>query len=146
MILGALLVAGYRYWRLRFGAPKWTLVEGRIQSGYAANMNNAGLSVLGGATHVAAAHKTGWRAALQYSYQVAGEFYSGYFLLGPSYYSPETAKAATQDWVDRTILVRYNPSKPHQSAFLPVDGAPKGSRSYSDQPPPSSDLISLSLK
>ena len=96
--------------------------------------------------YAAAVANNAWKPALQYSYQVAGEFYSGYFVLGEVFSSREDASAAARPWLEKKIFVRYNPARPHESAFLRDDGAPQGSRSLGDQPPASSDTITLSLK
>jgi len=65
LILSALTWFAYARWRLRYGSARWTMTEATIQSEYACNP----------ARNV-------WKAVLQYSYQVAGEFYSGYFRNG----------------------------------------------------------------
>jgi hypothetical protein len=105
------------------------MTEATIQSGY-----------------VSAAANNVWKPVLQYSYQAAGEFYSGYFMLAGAFISCEEATAAARPWLEKKIFVRYNPERFHESAFLPADGAPPGSRSLGDQPPPSTDTITLSLK
>ena len=145
-IIVALCWFGYRRWRMRFGAKGWTVTEATIESDYAANPGNSDVAaVLGGAV-VGAAVSNSWNAVLQYSYSAAGELYSGYFLLDGPFGSREAARDAARPWVLRKITVRYNPRRPHESAFLVSDGAPAGSRSLGDQPPASSDVITLSLK
>jgi hypothetical protein len=145
-IVAALAWFGYRRWRMRYGAAHWTLTEATIQSEFAGNASSPGLNaVLGGGLSAAAARNL-FHAVLQYSYQVAGEFYSGYFVLGEVFSSREDASAAARPWLEKKIFVRYKPERPHESAFLRDDGAPRGSRSLGDQPPASSDTITLSLK
>ena len=145
-IVAALAWFGYRRWRMRYGSAHWTITDATIQSEFASNPTNPGLAAgLGGGLAQAAASSM-WKAVLQYSYQVAGEFYSGYFVLAGTFNSREDASAAARPWLDRKIMVRYNPKRSHESAFLPGDGAPPGSRSLGDQPPASSDVITLSLK
>src|SRR5262249_40564273 len=129
LIFGALIWFGYRRWRLRFGASRWTLTEATVESDYAANPTSRGAAfALGGAAAAAAASNT-WNAVLQSSYQVAGERYSGYLILSGPFSSREDARAAARPWLLRKVTVRYNPSRPHESAFRIADGAPRGSRS-----------------
>src|SRR5262245_61337594 len=150
LIMAAMVAAlawfGYRRWRMRYGSARWTMTEATIQSEFAANASSPGLhAVLSGGLAAAAASNL-FHAVLQYSYQVAGEFYSGYFMLGEVFSSREDARPAARPWLEKEILARYNPERPHESAFLRDDGAPRGSRSLGDQPPASSDMITLSLK
>jgi hypothetical protein len=145
-IIGALVWFGYRRWRLRFGASRWTVTGATIESDYAANPGNSGVATVLGGAAAGAAVSNSWNAVLQYSYSVAGELYSGYFILSGPFSSRESAREAARPWVLKKITVRYNPRRPHESAFLVADGAPAGSRSVGDQPPASSDVITLSLK
>jgi hypothetical protein len=146
-LVGGLGYFGYRRLRMRLSGSKWPMTAATIQSEFASNAVNAGVAtVLHGGMAGAAARQYAWKAVLQYSYQVAGEFYSGYFLLGDIYSSSERASEAARPWVDRKIFVRYNPRNPDESVFRQADGAPQGSRSLGNQPPPSSDMITLSLK
>jgi hypothetical protein len=150
IVMLALLSVGIwwisRRLRFRYAPSRWIMADGLIQSEFATNPTNPGAaSVLGG--HVAAyAASHQWKSVLQYSYQVAGEFYSGYVMLRESYSSREDASTAAQPWLKKKIIVRYNPKKPYESAFLIADGAPQGCRSLGDQPPASQDVITLSLK
>jgi hypothetical protein len=145
-VLVALTWFGYRRWRLRYRATRWTMTEATIQSEFAANANSPRMSAALGGVAGAAASSSAWNAVLQYSYLVAGEFYAGYFMLGGTYWPREDASTAARPWIDKKIFVRYNPDRPHESAFLKQDGAPKGSRSLGDQPPASPDVITLSLR
>ena len=132
--LAASLFYLYRRSRLYFAAQKWTLAEATIQGGYAAYLQNSSR----------ASKYYGWRPTLQYSYQVAGEYYSGYLLFGGGYFnSSDDARAATEKWLNQKITIRYNPENPQESAFLKQDGAPSGWRSMSNQAPPTTDLITL---
>ena len=145
-IIVALCWFAYRRWRMRFGAKRWTQTEATIESDYAANPSGSGVATVLGGAATGAAVRNSWNAVLQYSYSVAGELYSGYFILSGPFTSREDARDAARPWVLRKIAVRYNPRRPHESAFLISDGAPRGSRSLGDQPPASSDVITLSLK
>lgn len=149
LMLCALVWYGYRQYRrlrLRYGSSRWTMTEAKVQSEFSSNASSPGLhAVLSGGLAAAAARNL-FHVVLQYSYQVAGEFYPGYFRLGEVFSSREDASAASRPWLEKKIFVRYNPEHPHESAFLRDDGAPPGSRSLGDQPPESSDMITLSLK
>jgi hypothetical protein len=154
-VLSVLVVCGFfgaglwylfRRWRLRFAPSRWTMADGVVESKFAANPTNPGAaSILAGSLAAAAASHQ-WKSVLQYSYKVSGEFYSGYVMLGEIFSSREDASAAAQPWLKKKIIVRYNPKRPYESAFLIADGAPQGSRSLGDQPPASEDVITLSLK
>jgi hypothetical protein len=145
-ILCALAWFGYRRWRLRVGASRWTLTEAMIQSEYACNPASPGMAMaVGGAVGRVIASNT-WKAVLQYTYQVADESYPGYLMIENIYNSREDASAAAQPFLLHRISVRYNPKRPWESSFLHADGLPVGIRSLGDQPPASGDVISLSLK
>ena len=145
-IIGSLVFYGFRRFRMRTAPSRWTMTEGTVQSDMPYQPTSPGSAgVLGG--HVASAVASHyWKCVLQYSYTVAGEFYSGYLMLGEVFYSSESASAAARPWLQKKIFVRYNPKKPYESAFLVADGAPAGSRSLGDQPPVSEGMITLSLK
>lgn len=136
----------YRHIRRRREAFRWPLIEATIQSEFAANLAGpgVGMAVAGIAGSVAA--RNAYNCVLQYSYQVAEEFYAGYIVLGGPYASSGDASAAARPWLGKKISVRYNPAQPHQSALLPEDGAPAGMRGCGETPPASSDVITLSLK
>jgi len=141
LILGTLAWIGYRRWRLGYGSSRWTMVDAIIQSEFVSAPYSPGPNAaVGGAVASAAASRL-CKAVIQYSYQVAGEFYSGYFMLAGTFSSSEDASAAVRPWLHRKIVVRYNPALPQESAFLPNDGAPAGSRSLGNQPPSPSDVI-----
>jgi hypothetical protein len=148
-LVGALGFYIYRRLRLRLGTASWNMADARIVTCFATTPGRGDTTVgsQGGlfGTLLTANNRRS-RAVLQYSYTVAGEFYSGSFVLGGSFSSPEDARAAAKEWVGKAIFVRYNPDKPHLSVYLRADGAPKGSRSLGDQPPESDDVITLSLK
>lgn len=146
LIIGSLVFYGLRRLRLRTAPSRWTMTEATIQSDMPSNPGNAGgTAALHGAL-VSAAVSHYWRPVLQYSYQVQGEFYSGYFMLDSAHTSREDASTAARPWLQKKIYIRYNPKKHYESAFLLTDGAPSGSRSLSNQPPASQEMITLSLK
>jgi hypothetical protein len=154
-VLGPLLMLGLvsagvwflvRHIRRRKASFHWTPIEATIQSEFAANLAapGAGLAVAG--TAGAFASRNLCNCVLQYSYQVDGEYYAGYIILGGPYTSHEDASAAARPWLGKKISVRYNPAQPHQSALLTEDGAPPGMRGLGENPPASNDVITLSLK
>jgi uncharacterized protein DUF3592 len=65
-----------------------------------------------------------WAVAIQYSYQVEDEYFAGTFFLPETYSDGDLAQDAANAWTEKTITVRYNPSRPKQSFFLEQDGAP----------------------
>jgi hypothetical protein len=65
-----------------------------------------------------------WLAGIRFSYKVAGNVYSGKYLLPAGYAGYELAAKDGSAWVGKRIKVRYNPAKPEHSAFLQEDGAP----------------------
>lgn len=69
-----------------------------------------------------------WITALEYSYQVKGEFYAGTYFLPGSCTDSAMASEAGKAWLGRKITVRYDPSNPEKSFFLETDGAPGKSR------------------
>jgi len=147
LLLGVLFGTGawflYRHIRRRKAAFGWPLIEATIQSEFASDVANPAV-VMGVAGSVAS--RMLCNAVLQYSYKVAGEFYSGYIIFSGPYASREEAAAAASPWIGKTISVRYNPTQPHQSALLSEDGAPQGMRGLGENPPASSGVITLSLK
>lgn len=130
------LLYRYRRVRLHLAPRKWKKIEAVVRGGFGTDIRDDDAEI---------EDSFGWKPGLQYSYAVAGDHYSGYFLLDRIFYSPEYAKDATQEWMNRKIFIRYNPANPQESAFLEQDGAPPGSRSMSVEAPPS-DLVSLPLK
>ncbi|HEY6347825.1 MAG TPA: hypothetical protein VI636_00300 [Candidatus Angelobacter sp.] len=146
LIISLLIFYGFRRWRLRTAPSRWTMTDATIQSEMPSNPASPGVSSIVGGQVAAAAARHYWRPVLQYSYQVQGEFYSGYFMLGSAHNSREDASAAARPWLQKKIFVRYNPKKHYESAFMVADGAPAGSRSLGDQPPASQEIITLSLK
>lgn len=150
IVMLGLLSAGlwwiFRRVRLRFAPSRWTMTDGVVVSAFACNPTSPGAaSIFAGHLAGAAASRI-WQPVLQYSYQAAGEFYAGYLMLGDVFSSREDANSAAQPWLNKKIIVRYNPKKPQESAFLMADGAPRGSRSLGDQPPASNEITTLSLK
>lgn len=77
-----------------------------------------------------------WTPVLGYHYEVNGESYSGSVSLNGYTSKDHTiAEESGRAWVNRKIVIRYNPSKPEKSAYLEADGAPRGSVSYGDDSP-----------
>lgn len=86
-----------------------------------------------------------WAPAIQYSYQVNGEFYAGTYFLPQVYKDSGKATVAGRVWIGETIIIRYDPKDPEKSFFLQSDGAPGKPhipRSLADRP----QVTTLSLK
>jgi len=151
LAVGLLLGAGawflYRHIRRRKAAFGWPLIEATIQSEFASELTNpaVGMAVVG-AVAGSLASRMLCNAVLQYTYSVAGEFYSGYIIFGGPYGSREEAAASARPWIGKKVSIRYNPAQPNQSALLHEDGAPPGMRGLGENPPASSAVITLSLK
>lgn len=65
-----------------------------------------------------------WATALQYSFQVNGQYFAGTYFLPDALASAETSAQLGKDWLHRKIIIRYKPSNPLTSMFLEQDGAP----------------------
>jgi hypothetical protein len=65
-----------------------------------------------------------WAVAIEYTYQVAGEIYSGRYFLPVTYTDGHLASEAGRAWVGKSIIVRFNPHHAERSVFLVEDGAP----------------------
>jgi hypothetical protein len=138
-LVGVVGLGIYDYVRRRSEISKGITIEATIQNGHAVTSPEPIYlddTVL---------FSTSWKSALLYSYDVAGEAYSCYFLLQPNYKTREEALEATREWMDRKIKIRYNPEKPYESAVVQPDGTLIQSRSVS-QSPPSSNAFAGSPK
>ncbi|HEY6968984.1 MAG TPA: hypothetical protein VJA94_07265, partial [Candidatus Angelobacter sp.] len=106
IIIGSLLAYGFRRLRLRTAPSRWIITEATIQSDMPSSPVKPGTAAAFHGALGAAVASHYWRAVLQYSYQVHGEFYSGYFMLNSSHTSREEASAAARPWLHKKILVR----------------------------------------
>jgi hypothetical protein len=107
---------------MRRAARNWPIVHATVETYYVLNIDSR--------------HNDYWAPVIGYYYEINGEAYSGSVCLASSSSTDNsTAEDTGKSWVGQKIIVRYNPEKPEKSAYLELDGAPSGSRSYADQPP-----------
>ena len=65
-----------------------------------------------------------WATAIQYSYQVNGEFFAGTYFLPWTYEDSGLATEFGKAWIGKRITIRYDPRNVERSVFLKSDGAP----------------------
>jgi Protein of unknown function (DUF3592) len=119
------LVRRMRRWYLASRAESWSKVTALVSGSYEIDENQSVLSRNGwGLEEDDYEYYPRFAIALEYSYQADGERYAGVYFLPQTYSEGDLAGEAEQAWAGRKIIVRYNPDKPAQSAFLEEDGAP----------------------
>jgi hypothetical protein len=138
LLLGIIFKIARRF-NTTVGSSTWTLTQAVVRGGYPSYAKYTN-------TVNTRYNEFDYRLVLQYSYTVAGEYYSGYLLFKQRHRTQDGAMAAFAGWKDRPLMVRYDPAHPQRSVCLRDDGAPADTRSLGDQPPPSVDLVSLSLE
>ena len=122
-------------------ARSWPAIEAVVHNSFELNESSRNVADEG---HLAE-YEHRWITAIEYSYQVNGEFYAGTYFLPSSYTDSGIASAEGKAWLGEKITIRYDPSHPEKSAFLEADGAPGKSRiprSREDRP----YVTTLSLK
>jgi len=86
----------------------------------------------------------GWRVQLSYDYKVDGIEYGGK-AQGPVWtYDPKAAQETAKTLLGANLPVRYKPSKPARSIYLPSDGGPP--QLLLAEPDPKTGLVIVSLK
>jgi hypothetical protein len=127
-------------WYLGSRAESWTTTDARVHNSYEIDENESVLSLNAWdddspiesdfetddddyRARLAAYHAR-FAVAIEYTYRVAGEVYTGAYFLPETYTDGSLAGDAQRSWAERKIVVRYNPSNPAQSVFLVKDGAP----------------------
>lgn len=127
-----------RTWRK---ARNWPAVEAVVHNSFELNESSRNIADEGEREE----YEHRWITAIEYSYQVNGEFYAGTYFL-PSFYTDSgIASAEGKAWLGEKITIRYDPSNPEKSFFLETDGAPgkpRIPRSREDRP----YVTTLSLK
>ena len=134
------LTRWYRRQRLQQRARNWPAVEAIVHKSFELNESSRNTAD-GSKTELV--HT--WATAIQYSYQVDGEFYAGTYFLPNTYRDSCIATERGKAWIGDKITIRYNPSNPEESFFLESDGAPGKPhipRSRADRP----QVTTLSLK
>jgi hypothetical protein len=115
-----------RRWYVEGRAQSWPAADARVFASYELDENEVSFSFKGWSEEGVEIenYDPQWTVALQYSYEAVGEVYSGIYFLPDTYSDDGLASEAEKEWADKSIVVRYNPSKPAQSFFLEQDGAP----------------------
>lgn len=116
-------------WYLSARAQSWPATDASVTNTYEIDENESALSRNGwdgwnDDYFESNVYHPRYAIAIQYSYEVDGELYSGTYFLPDTHVSGSRASEAEHAWKDKKFVVRYNPSKPRQSAFLVQDGAP----------------------
>lgn len=114
-----------RRWRLYSRAESWPSADATVNSSYELDENETAFSVNGWEEDLEPRdYKARWSVALDYTYRVESELFSGTYFLPGTYEEGDVASAAGKAWVGRKIVVRFNPDQPAESCFLLQDGAP----------------------
>jgi hypothetical protein len=114
-------------WYYCDAAQSWPAADARVISSYQIDENQVLFSTNGWDEDLNSKeveYKARWAVAIEYSYQAWGESYAGSYFLPGTYAEGDLANDAGNAWTDKTITVRYNPSRPKQSFFMEEDGAP----------------------
>ncbi|HEY7403113.1 MAG TPA: DUF3592 domain-containing protein [Candidatus Angelobacter sp.] len=123
-------------WHYSGAARSWPAADGKVTSSFQIDENEVSFSTNGWDLFSSDRtwdhddrqeerdYNARWAVALQYSYQADGESYAGTYFLPATYKDGDLADDAATAWINRTITVRYNHSRPRQSFFLEQDGAP----------------------
>ncbi len=85
-----------------------------------------------------------WHPVVRYEYQVENTTYSGKTSGGLWYYDDQGAFDAAESLIGATLPIRYDPSRPSKSFYLPQDGGPPQLNPAT--PDAKSGLVILSLK
>jgi hypothetical protein len=145
--LSLYLVRWVRRQSITIRAEHWPSAEAVVNSSYELDENETVLSVENWerAEHKEQEYEPLWCTAIQYTYHANGEIYAGTYFLPTTSSDGHIAAESGRSWLEKRIVVRYNPHRPEQSAFLVQDGAPGKSyipRLVADRP----QFTSLSLK
>jgi len=130
--LGGLLYAArwLRLLRMESKAQNWTRVSATVHNNYEID-ENAGATSAG--TWIQfnnlknasdSEYVSRWAVAIEYVYQADGKTYPGAYFLPHTYTDGHLASEAGRAWMDKNIIVRFNPHHPEQSVFMVEDGAP----------------------
>jgi hypothetical protein len=85
-----------------------------------------------------------WRPVVRYEYQVENTTYSGRATGEIWYFDEEGAFDAAESLIGATLPIRYDPSRPSKSFYLPQDGGPP--QLFPATPDAKTGLVVLSLK
>src|SRR5690348_9460337 len=114
------LTRWFRRQRTEQKAQSWPAVEAVVHNSF--ELNESSRNVTGAGVPEEYVHR--WITAIEYSYQVNGEFYAGTYFLPSSSTDSAIASEQGKAWLGRKITIRHDPSNPEKSFFLEADGAP----------------------
>jgi Protein of unknown function (DUF3592) len=115
----------FHRWYITGPAQSWPAAEASVNSSYQIDENQTAFSLNAwDPDDNDDKYHARWAVALEYTYHAQAEIYSGVYFLPRTYTEGDQASEAAQAWIGRTIVVRYNPSRPQRSLFLEGDGAP----------------------
>jgi Protein of unknown function (DUF3592) len=115
-----------RSWLVEGRAQNWPPADATVRGSYQLDENEVPFSLNGWGEEgfEEKNYHARWAVAIQYDYEADGEIYSGAYFLPATYSDGALAFQAEKSWTGKTIVIRYNPSRPGQSFFLEQDGAP----------------------
>lgn len=105
---------------MRRNAVSWPSAQAVVNSSFEMNTRSENIADKGNDPE----YVHYWVTAIQYAYKVNGEFYAGTYFLPRIYKDSGVATDAGRFWIDKKIVIRYQPSNPNQLCFLESDGAP----------------------
>jgi uncharacterized protein DUF3592 len=116
-------------WHYSAAARDWLTVEATVVSSFQVDENQVVFSTNSWGTEDlnyddANRYSARWAVAIEYSYQIENERYSGTYFLPQTYSEGDVAADAANAWTGKTITVRYSRRNPKKSFFLVEDGAP----------------------
>lgn len=138
--VGLYLIRWMRRQHTEAKAQSWPAVEAVVNNSFELNERSRNVE----SAQDSAEYVHIWAVAIQYAYQVNGEFYAGTYFLPHTYEDSGIATEAGRAWIGKRITIRYDPRNYAKSFFLESDGAPGKSHipPYADRP----QVTTLSLK
>ena len=131
--------ARYRKWLNRSRARRaadWVQIDATIRS--------VKTFLVGKTNTIGTGRVFEWLPIVQYEYQVGNATYSGKANGEIWCYDDQGVFESTESLIGATLPVRYHPSRPSRSVYLPQDGGPP--QFLPASPDAATDLVVLSLK
>jgi hypothetical protein len=117
-----------RRWHICGAAQSWPTADAKVISSFQIDENQVAFSTNSWSDDDPLDenddYSARWAVAIQYTYQIGDEHYSGDYFLPETYTAGDLAADAANAWTDKIITVRYKQSNPKKSFFLVEDGAP----------------------
>ncbi|HEY6250520.1 MAG TPA: hypothetical protein VI685_11215 [Candidatus Angelobacter sp.] len=118
--VGLYLTRWMRRQRTAAKAQSWPAAQAVVNNSFELNESTRNVAPEG----AVAEYVHIWAVAIQYAYQVNGEFYAGTYFLPNTYKDSGVATEMGRAWISRRITIRYDPRNYETSFFLESDGAP----------------------